>query len=643
MEDIMRVIISEYKPCLLNEIVQFRSNAYTAARRDPRQIATWSNDKFDKVATHFIAYSEKGELIGAMRIINGTEWSLDKYFSFNYDKERDVEFGRLAVSRREELGMRVLFELIHFACLWCTQNGRENSYGFVIHRFKNALVRQKVPFEVLSPSINPYGEESNLIRFSLFELQAYYRNQSKVTTSANRSWFLSKWWNFKIMTSPINKETQQKTENARANYVTNIDGIRELSQKEREELRPVSDKFVFRVNEYYLKLINWDDPHDPIRQLIIPQVDELEERGTLDTSNEQSVTVANGVQHKYVDTVLLLCNSVCGGYCRYCFRKRLFMADNSEVSNDLSLGFQYIREHPEVNNVLLTGGDPLLMSPRRLRSILVQLREIPHVRIIRLGSKMMAFDPLRIVQNLEMQQMFREFSQPEQRIYLMAHFDHPRELTSESIEAIDCCIRNQVICVNQCPLIKGVNDHPDVLAELFEKLSFIGCQPYYLFQCRPTQGNCPYQTTIVEGYHVFSKAMARGSGLSQQARYCMSHESGKIQIVHVDEQFIFLRYHQAKHPADLGRFLICHRDDNAYWFDQLAPVTGLQIAQFWQIQFWHFQLKLPWINKLHKWYKKQKASTARNGPKSSLFARRLCYYLDTMKYELDPTRFRQEQ
>lgn len=87
----------------------------------------------------------------------------------------------------------------------------------------------------------------------------------------------------------------------------------------------------------------------------------------------------------------------------------------------------------------------------------------------------MAFDPLRIVQNLEMQQMFREFSQPEQRIYLMAHFDYPRELTSESIEAIDCCIRNGVICVNQCPLIKGVNDDPDVLAELFEKLSFIGC------------------------------------------------------------------------------------------------------------------------------------------------------------------------
>lgn len=357
-------------------------------------------------------------------------------------------------------------------------------------------------------------------------------------------------------------------------YIADINGVKELSHAEQETLRPASEKFVFRANDYYLKLIDWSDPQDPIRHLIIPQVDELKAWGALDVSNEQSITTANGVQHKYINTALLLCNSVCGGYCRYCFRKRLFMADNNEVPNDLSLGFQYIREHPEINNVLLTGGDPLLMSPRRLREIFVQLREISHVRIIRIGSKMMAFDPMRIVQNLELQQLFREFSQPEQRIYLMAHFDHPRELTSAAIEAIDCCIRNGVICVNQCPLINGVNNDPTVLAELFEKLSFVGCQPYYLFQCRPTEGNYPYQTTIIDGYRTFSKAMTMGSGLSRQARYCMSHESGKIQILHVDEQFIYLKYHQAKDPADLGKFLICHRDEQAYWFDQLSPVTG---------------------------------------------------------------------
>ena len=142
----------------------------------------------------------------------------------------------------------------------------------------------------------------------------------------------------------------------------------------------------------------------------------------------------------------------------------------------------------------------------------------------------------------------------------------------QAIEAIDCCIRNGVICLNQSPLINGINSDPLVLAELFAQLSYVGCLPYYLFQCRPTEGNSSYQITLVEGYRIFSQAMTLGSGLCRQAKYCMSHESGKIQILHIDQQFIYLKYHQAKAAADLGRFLICHRDDQAYWFDQLTPI-----------------------------------------------------------------------
>ena len=163
-----------------------------------------------------------------------------------------------------------------------------------------------------------------------------------------------------------------------------------------------------QLRGYYLDLINWDDPDDPIRQLIIPREEELTEWGTLDASNEESVTVAHGVQHKYTDTVLLLCNEVCGAYCRYCFRKRLFMDDNDEVTNDVSEGLRYIAEHPEVTNVLLTGGDPLLMSTRRLVDIFEALRAIPHVKIIRLGSKMPAFDPYRVLNDAELQEAFRQ-------------------------------------------------------------------------------------------------------------------------------------------------------------------------------------------------------------------------------------------
>ena len=292
----------------------------------------------------------------------------------------------------------------------------------------------------------------------------------------------------------------------------------------------------------------------------------------MDVSNEAAITVARGVQHKYTDTVLLLCNEVCGAYCRYCFRKRLFTDNNDEVTNDVSEGLSYIAEHPEVTNVLLTGGDPLLMSTRRLVEIFEGLRSIPHVQIIRIGSKMPAFNPWRVLGKEDLLSAFRSYSTLEQRIYLMAHFDHPRELTDEAVAGIDACIRNGVICVNQCPLVKGVNDNPDVLAELFGKLSYIGCPPYYLFQGRPTTGNEPYEVPIVQGWEIFQKALRYGSGLARRARFCMSHESGKIEVLAVDHKHIYLRYHQAKNTGDLGRFFVCHRDDSAYWLDQLEPV-----------------------------------------------------------------------
>ncbi len=198
----------------------------------------------------------------------------------------------------------------------------------------------------------------------------------------------------------------------RVKYIRSVDQVPNIPESEREKLRKVSEKYVFRANDYYLGLIDWDDPNDPIKQLIIPRTEELNDWGELDASKESLVTVARGVQHKYPHTVLLLCNEVCGAYCRYCFRKRLFMDENDEVTLDVSEGLKYIADNPEVSNVLLTGGDPLLMSTRRLTEIFAALREIPHVRIIRIGSKMPAFDPWRILRDDELQEAFRKYSTP---------------------------------------------------------------------------------------------------------------------------------------------------------------------------------------------------------------------------------------
>ena len=271
------------------------------------------------------------------------------------------------------------------------------------------------------------------------------------------------------------------------------------------------------------------------------------------------MTVARGCQHKYADTALLLVNEVCGAYCRYCFRKRLFMDDNDETSLDITAGLEYIRSHSEITNVLLTGGDPLIMSTRRILDIIGMVRDIPHVSIIRIGTKMPAFNPWRILDDDELVEGLSRLSTPDNRIYVMAHFDHPRELTEPAIEGLDRLIRAGVICVNQCPLLRGINDDPDILAEMYKTLSFVGVPPYYIFQGRPTAGNEPYELPIVEGYFIIEEAKKQLSGLAKRARFCMSHETGKIEILAVDDERIYLRYHRAKRAEDKGKFMVFHR------------------------------------------------------------------------------------
>ncbi len=366
--------------------------------------------------------------------------------------------------------------------------------------------------------------------------------------------------------------TSEKRKKAR--YVLNVDRLNHLSEEERAKLSEVSKKYAFRANDYYLNLIDWNDPRDPIRKLIIPHENELNEWGQLDASDEKAITVRKGVQHKYGSTVLLLVNEVCGGFCRYCFRKRLFMNGNDEVQYDLEEGLRYIEEHSEVNNVLLTGGDPLILQTPKLAKILERLRTIDHVRIIRIGSKMPAFNPYRFLNDQSLIDLFKEHSLPDRRIYLMCHYDHPRELTKQSREAIRRVIEAGVICMNQNPILRGISDDPKAMAQLWNELSFMGVSQYYVFQGRPTAGNEPYEMPIVESYHKVEQAKKLCSGLGKRVKYCMSHESGKIEIIGVDHRHIYLKYHRAKHAADEQRLLVCHRNDEACWLDQLRPVDG---------------------------------------------------------------------
>ena len=350
--------------------------------------------------------------------------------------------------------------------------------------------------------------------------------------------------------------------------------VRELSQLEGEPLDEaieVGSHFAFRANDYYLGLIDWTDPADPIRRLVVPDPSELLDFGDLDASDEASNTRLAGLQHKYADTVLLLVTDQCAGFCRYCFRKRLFLPGSRETVRDVSAGLDYIRRHHEITDVLLTGGDSLALPTPKLNEILEELAGIPHVHTVRLGSKIPAFNPYRILSDRALHKVLRLRSGTRQNLYVMCHFDHPREFTPAAVEAVHLLNELGVRCVNQCPVTLGVNDDVDVLVELLQTCTDVGCPQYYLFQCRPTAGNARFAMPLARAFSLVSAARSRVSGLSRRARFCLSHATGKIEIVGIDEERIFARYHRAKNTADEGRMLVYERDDEAYWLDQLVP------------------------------------------------------------------------
>ncbi|MGO4888506.1 KamA family radical SAM protein [Anaerobacillus sp. MEB173] len=355
---------------------------------------------------------------------------------------------------------------------------------------------------------------------------------------------------------------------AQPKYITSLDKIDQIPEEEKRKLKEITNKYVFRVNDYYLNLIDWNDPNDPIRKLVIPNEGELEEYGRWDASDEDTNYVVPGCQHKYGTTALLIVSEVCGAYCRYCFRKRLFRNDVKEAMNDVEPGLKYIENTPEINNVLLTGGDSLILATKKLRMIIERLRAIDHVKIIRLGSKLPVFNPMRIYEDEELLELIREYSTPEKRIYVMAHINHPREITEEARKGFQALHDAGAIVVNQTPVLKGINDDPEVLAELLDKLSWAGVTPYYFFINRPVAGNNDFVLSLKEVYDIVEKAKAKTSGLGKRVRLSMSHTSGKIEVLAIEDGKAYLKYHQSR-DNEYGKFMVLDCPDNAAWFDDL--------------------------------------------------------------------------
>ena len=357
------------------------------------------------------------------------------------------------------------------------------------------------------------------------------------------------------------------------NFVTNIDV---LPIDEKVEIAKVVEHFPFLSTTYYLSLIRFDDPYDPIRRIVIPDPGELEPWGRADPSNEADYTVMEGVQHKYASTLLVLASDRCAGLCRYCFRKRLFLKDQyakPEKLQDLDELVKYIEAHREITNVLISGGDAFMLPTRKLEEIIRKISQIDHIKSLRLGTRILSYWPQRISEDEKLLEILDRYSRPHKRIYVVTHFDHPREITPQALKAIDLLIKAGVVLLNQCPLIKGVNDDPDILASLFLKLVSVGIAPYYVFQCRPTIGNRPFAVPVEEGYKIVEEAKSRCCGVAKRARFVMSHARGKLEIVALTKEHVFFKFHRAARREDKDKLLVFERNLNAFWLDDYTNLV----------------------------------------------------------------------
>lgn len=262
-----------------------------------------------------------------------------------------------------------------------------------------------------------------------------------------------------------------------------------------------------KITPYYRNLLDSLGPEHPLRRTVEPLDDDTPAPGELvDPLGEEAHSPVPGLVHTYPDKALLFATLDCAVFCRYCTRSRL-VGKSSNVWKLPDEVFQYLEEHTEIRDVLVSGGDPLTLSDEELDQLLGRVRRVRHIRTIRLGSKVPAVFPSRITP--ELAEILAKH-----RVWLQLHFIHPAELTDETTRACDTLAEAGVPMVSQTVLLKGINDNTDTLAELFYGLLERRVKPYYLFQCDPVTGSSSFRTPVEKGLQILRELQGRISGLA---------------------------------------------------------------------------------------------------------------------------------
>ena len=399
-----------------------------------------------------------------------------------------------------------------------------------------------------------------------------------------------------------------------------------LSESDRQSMKAVSAVLPFRVNDYVIEnLIDWDDiPNDPIFQLTFPQPDMLESEDyermlalvRRDATSEELLTAARkiqsklnphpagqmdlnvptldgdpleGMQHKYRETVLFFpaAGQTCHAYCSYCFRWAQFVGldDLKFAARQAASLHSYVRHHKEIRSVLFTGGDPLVMKSKVLRSYVEPVLDpsLEHIESIRIGSKALAYWPYKFVSDDDADDLLRLFEEvvdSGKNLSLMAHFTHPRELETEIVQKAIRRVRETGAVVRcQAPIVAHVNDSADVWASMWTTEVKLGTIPYYMFVERDTGAKKYFEIPLARAFDIFSEAYSQVSGLARTVRGpSMSSMPGKVLIDGVEqigeEKVFLLKLIQARDPSWVNRVFFAKYDPSATWLGELEPAFG---------------------------------------------------------------------
>ncbi|MDO9263254.1 MAG: KamA family radical SAM protein [Desulfosalsimonadaceae bacterium] len=292
-----------------------------------------------------------------------------------------------------------------------------------------------------------------------------------------------------------------------ANSIVTPEALSAILPVDPEVVRRVTQKYPMRINPYFLSLIS--EKNSPLWRQCVPDIQELDHDVALEPDplwEEPQSPVANLI-HRYPDRVLFMVSSQCAMYCRHCMRKRRVGAHGHISENDLDRGIAYIRSQPGLKEVILSGGDPLLLADDRIERLLAQLHQIPHVDMIRIHTRTPCTLPQRITDDLVA--VFRRFAP----LYINIQFNHPDEITQAAATACESLADAGIPLGSQTVLLKGVNDDPEVMMRLMQKLLKIRVRPYYLHHADPIEGTRHFRTSLETGKRIMAHLRGRMSGM----------------------------------------------------------------------------------------------------------------------------------